>query len=405
MRVLFVTAVMPSHYFVMAPFAWALRAAGHEVYAATHPELVDTVAASGIPVVGAGPPVDFARRYRERAGTGRPAAADPKTLFCDIADGMADDVVRFARAWWPDVVVWEPSALAGPLVAAVTGALSLRCPWGPDIVGRGLGRDNLPPEFGALFERFGLRLADVPEWWNLDACPEAAQVPGMARRLPVRYVPYSSAGRVPSGVLERPAGRPRICVALGITMTEVAGPDGFFAPRVLDALCGLDVELVAAVVAGQRPLLGTVPQGVRVVEDCALHMLIPSCDLVIHHGGTGTMLTAALHGVPQLALSHSPDQRFFAVHLARTGAGSHLPAAEAGPAELRGLVGELLGDPACRAAAAALRDAMTGLPTLADYIPVVERLAAGDGAADALAPIAQHIPQLIQQLGQQGAAS
>ncbi|WP_251094250.1 nucleotide disphospho-sugar-binding domain-containing protein [Streptomyces sp. Caat 7-52] len=386
MRVLFVTAVLPSHYFVMAPFAWALRAAGHEVCVAAQPELVETVARSGLPVVPVGGEADFAARYRDRTA-GRPAGAgarpgDPKALFCTVADGMADDLVAFARQWRPDAVVWEPTTLAGPLAAAACGAVSLRYLWGPDIVGRGIGRHNLPPQFAELFARFGIDVDDIPEWWNIDACPDDLQVTGNTQRVPVRYVPYSNSQHVPDWFLRRD-GRKRVCVTLGITMTEVAGGKSFFAPRVLDALAELDIDLVTAVVPTQRPLLeGRVPDGVRVAEDGALHMLLPSCDLVIHHGGVGSMLTAALYGLPQLTITQMPDQSFYSGYLAGTGASVHLTGDEADPETLRSVVRRLLDDPSYRRAADGIRTAMLSRPTPQQIVPTVERLvAAARGAA------------------------
>jgi UDP:flavonoid glycosyltransferase YjiC (YdhE family) len=421
--VLFVTAVLPSHYFVMAPFAWALRAAGHEVCVAAQPELVETVARSGLPVVPVGGEADFAARYRDQTATrpadvatrpadvaapyrdqaaARPADAgirpadagarpgDPKALFCTVADGMADDLVDFARAWRPDAVVWEPTTLAGPLAAAACGAVSLRYLWGPDIVGRGIGRHNLPPQFAELFARFGIDLDALPEWWNIDACPDGLQVDGTTRRVPVRYVPYSNSQHVPGWFLRR-GGRPRVCVTLGITMTEVAGGRSFFAPRVLDALAALDVDLVTAVVPAQRPLLDRVPEGVRVVEDGALHMLLPSCDLVIHHGGVGSMLTAALYGLPQLTITQMPDQSFYSAHLSRTGASVHLTGDQADPETLRAVVRRLLHDPSYRRAADGIRRAMLSRPTPQQIVPTVERLvaAARDAAPTRTSPLPQ----------------
>lgn len=379
MRVLFVTAVLPSHYFVMAPFAWALRAAGHEVCVATQPELVETVARSGLPVVSVGGEAAFAERYR-RQDDGRPRSADPKVLFCDVADGMADDLVSFAHRWQPDAVVWEPSTFVGPLTAQLCGAVSLRCLWGPDIIERGVGRDKLPAEFAELFARFGVDLSQVPPWWTVDVCPDDAQVVSdPEHRIRARFVPYSSAGRVPEWGVRRPEGRPRVCVTLGITMTEVSGRNAFFAPQVLRALSELDVELVTAVVPEQRELLGEVPDGVRVAEDCALYELVPHCDLVVHHGGVGSMLTAALNGVPQLTLTQMPDQTFFAAGLVRSGASVHLPFADADDETLRATVSRLLQDPSYRAAAAQVREHIRSRPTPSECVPLVERLVADAG--------------------------
>ncbi len=378
MRVLFVTAVLPSHYFVMAPFAWALRAAGHEVYVATQPELVETVARSGLPVVSVGREAAFAERYRRRQD-GRPRSADPKVLFCDVAEGMADDLVPFARSWQPDAVVWEPSTFVGPLVAQLCGAVSLRCLWGPDIIERGIGRDKLPAEFADLFARFGVELEQVPPWRTIDVCPDDAQVIGDAdRRIPARFVPYSSAGQVPEWATRRPE-KPRVCVTLGITMTEVSGKNAFFAPQVLRALSELDVELVAAVVSEQRGMLGEVPEGVLVAEDCALYELVPHCDLVVHHGGVGSMLTAALNGVPQLTLTQMPDQTFYAANLLRCGASVHIPFAEAAPQTLRDTVRDLLDDPSYRKAAARVRDHIRSRPAPSECVPLIERLVADAG--------------------------
>ncbi len=379
MRVLFVTAVLPSHYFIMAPFAWALRAAGHEVYVAAQPELVETVARSGLPVVRVGREAEFANRYRSKADKGR---HDPKVLFVDLADSMADDVVSFAAEWKPDVVVWEPTTLVGPLVAQVSGALSLRYLWGPDIVGRGIGRDNLPAEFADLLGRFGIALDDLKPWTNVDACPDAAQVEGTAQRMPVRYVPYSSAGKIPDWALRKSA-KPRVCVTLGITMLEVNSSNKFFAPDVLDALVGMDIELVTAVISTQRHLLGNVPEGVVVAEDCALYEIMPHCDLVIHHGGVGSMLTAALNGTPQLTLTQMLDQGFYAKHLERTGASVHLTWGDTDAETLRATVGRMLEDPSYRQAAGEVRDGLLSRPTPADCVPIVERLVADAGRVPA----------------------
>jgi len=54
MRVMFAVYAAKTHFYNMVPLAWALRAAGHEVCVATQPDIVDAVAATGLPVATVG---------------------------------------------------------------------------------------------------------------------------------------------------------------------------------------------------------------------------------------------------------------------------------------------------------------------------------------------------------------
>ena len=56
MRILFVSMPHPTHFHPMLPLAWALRAAGHEVRVAGHPDLADTATGGGMTMVPVGPP-------------------------------------------------------------------------------------------------------------------------------------------------------------------------------------------------------------------------------------------------------------------------------------------------------------------------------------------------------------
>ncbi|MEE2043098.1 activator-dependent family glycosyltransferase, partial [Nocardiopsis tropica] len=54
MRVLIVSQAEKTHLLGLIPQAWALRAAGHEVRAASQPALVPTIARTGLPAVSVG---------------------------------------------------------------------------------------------------------------------------------------------------------------------------------------------------------------------------------------------------------------------------------------------------------------------------------------------------------------
>ncbi|MEV0001596.1 nucleotide disphospho-sugar-binding domain-containing protein [Micromonospora sp. NPDC050980] len=367
MRILFVTSALPSHFFAMAPFGWAARAAGHAVRVATPPGLAAAVARSGLPTVAVGEEVDFAAGYRGR----RPgASADPKRMFAAVAEAMVADLVELARSWRAELLVWEPTSFAGPVAAAALGVPSLRYLWGPDIVGRGTGgRDRLPEAVRALFDRYADGLAGVPEWTTVDPCPPSVQLPTSGPWRHVRYVPHSTASRVEPAAL-RPPDRPRVLVTLGMSVTDLVGPRAFLPPLVVRALADEDVETLVALPAGQAAALtdaGPLPANVRTITDCPLPALLADAAVVVHHGGAGTLLSAVNAGVPQLVLAQMPDLAFYGDRVAGTGAALRLDADVTGSA-IRDAVAALRADdgPAGaghRAAAARLRAEALRQPT------------------------------------------
>lgn len=52
------------------------------------------------------------------------------------APAMVDDLVRHARWWRPDLVVWDPLTFAGPIAARACGAAHVRLLFGLDLIGR-----------------------------------------------------------------------------------------------------------------------------------------------------------------------------------------------------------------------------------------------------------------------------
>jgi len=361
MRILLVTSALASHYFAMAPFGWAARVHGHDVAVATTPDLVPVVRESGLPAVAVGSTMDFTGRYRDSARAGG-GPGDPKALFGLVAGSMVDDLVAYARWWRPDLVVWEPTTFAAPVAAAAVGVPAVRYLWGPDIVGRGSsGRDRLPPAVGELFARFGVSPDEVPDWWTIDPCPPSVRLAGPRWRS-VRYVPYSNQNRVPAAVL-RPPARPRVLVTLGVSVTGLVGSRAFLPPIVLSALSDVDVDVVVALPSDQRDDLGTLPGNATAVAGCPLQAVMPTCSLVVHHGGAGSLLTAAGCGVPQLMLTQMPDLGFYADRLAATGAGTHIRGDAVTEDAVRAAVRASLDDPAMAAAADKLRAETLDQPT------------------------------------------
>ncbi|WUH98264.1 hypothetical protein OHR68_32905 [Spirillospora sp. NBC_00431] len=236
MRVLFTTFAARSHLYAQIPLAWALRAAGHEVCVATHPDGVEHVRSAGLTAIPVGDPLNQKARLEElderqdEAGRVNPEAPealdyveltdigalepgthgyeDVQTKLLAITmsvfqtysdDRFLDDLVGFVGWWGPDLVVWDSLAFAGGVAAVVGGAAHCRLLFGLDLVGwvwgwyRGLGGgrggvvdDPLVEWLGWCLGRFGVGLdeGDVGGWgelvvgqWSVDPVPGSLALP------------------------------------------------------------------------------------------------------------------------------------------------------------------------------------------------------------------------------------
>lgn len=108
--------------------------------------------------------------------------------------------------------------------------------------------------------------------------------------------------------------------------------------------------------------LGELPENVRAVGWLPLNALLRTCTGVIHHGGAGTMLTAAALGVPQVIMPNGADRYLNADAASAAGA-----AVSVEDTELTvDVVSRLLADSGLRDGAAALRAAIEEMPTPAE---------------------------------------
>ncbi|WP_245182152.1 nucleotide disphospho-sugar-binding domain-containing protein [Streptomyces montanisoli] len=353
LRVLFAVSDWPGHWHAMVPLGWALRAAGHDVRVVCAPSQTEPLTRAGltpVPILDGGWDMALQGRLQNyvdaRDGqwrlpglpphpvTGEPLASldefDMDAWFTghhprlvEAATGSTDRAVAFGRAWRPDLVVHERFSLEGPLVAGVLGvpsAVHLWGPCGPDDSEPGF--ISLPLDFSGAFDRYGLPPLTARTLTHvIDPSPAGVAPPLLtAERMPVRYVPYNGPGSAPPD-LPGPSGRPRVCVVWGTSLTRMYGPASFAVPEALAGLADLDAEVVVAVTGADRERLGTVPPNARVVGHTPLHLLLPSCAAVVHHGGAGVVMTSLAAGVPQLAVSHGLDQAVNARRVAGAGAG------------------------------------------------------------------------------------
>lgn len=385
MRVLITAWAWPSHYYPLVPLAWALRSAGHDVQVAGPPGLAPTIERSGMHPVVVGRDVDYAELVSRHVGQmprlsssrawweqaqRRNAAEGSLTAFAVIAEAMTGDLITFARSYQPDLIVHDAATYAAPLAAAAIGVPAVRQLWGPDLLIR--YGEAAAAALAPLRDRLGLDCPDLTGTATLDPWPREFQVPTTDRRLWTRYIPYNGPGAVPSWLLE-PPNRPRIAVSGGTTSNQLSGENRLVAADVIKALHGTDCELVAAVSPHDRELLGDVSANVRIAELLPLSLLLPTCDLVIHSGGGGAILTALAFGLPQLLIPQLPDHAFNARQLVNSGACRVLFPAEMALDDIRDARTSLVEDPSYRDAAGRLRAEMAARPSPAEIIdPLID---------------------------------
>ncbi|MEV0393293.1 nucleotide disphospho-sugar-binding domain-containing protein [Polymorphospora rubra] len=384
MRVLISTWGWRSHFFPLVPLGWALRAAGHEVLVASQPAMVAAITTAGLPAVAVGADLDFAEVFGGRIG--RVADEDAKEPAPDTvapmitadggvvryADAMLDALVAAGRSWRPDLVVYEPYNLAGPIAAAALDVPGVRHLWGPDSsTGIGIDEDEIIAPRAA---RIGAGRVDLAGALTLDPCPAPMQVPLAGPAAPIRFVPYNGPAVLPDWLLA-PPDRPRICLTWGTMMAGVDLPGTLALRTVAGALCGLGAEVVVAVDAAQHADLAGLPAEVRVADaPLALHLLLPSCRVLVQQGGAGTTMTGLAGGVPQLVLPQVSDQHFNAVRLAETGAGTVLTDDAVTAGRIRERVADLLAADHWRDAARVAADRVAAAPSPADVVTALQAL-------------------------------
>jgi MGT family glycosyltransferase len=166
--------------------------------------------------------------------------------------------------------------------------------------------------------------------------------------------------------------RPLVYVTLG---TYVSGNVGSL--RAAAAGVGeLDVDVLVTVGPdGDSSALGPLPDSVRVERFVSQGVLLQYVDVVAHHGGSGTMLGALSHGLPQLVLPHGADQFLNAQALIDSGAGRCLTPHEITPESVGEAIDALLSTPGFRAAAGRIAEEIAAMPTPAETVPRLEQLA------------------------------
>jgi MGT family glycosyltransferase len=172
--------------------------------------------------------------------------------------------------------------------------------------------------------------------------------------------------------LEERRTRPRVAVTLGTVGPDRAGG----VAGLVAALAPLDAEIVATVGSDIDPVaLGRVPSNVHVAAYLPMSRLLPTSDLVVCHGGSGTVLAALASGIPLVMLPSAADQPENAARCAAAGVAIVLPPGSRQPQAVRDAVAAVLTEGRWSAAARRIQAEIAAMPAPVEVLPALEELA------------------------------
>ncbi|HTJ66870.1 MAG TPA: glycosyltransferase [Actinospica sp.] len=376
MRILFTFIGGSGHFRPLVPFARAAQAAGHTVAVAGSGGRFEEITAAGFTALRTSEP-------KPRSADEPEQRLEPVDLAREeqvMRDGFAGRGARrhaellreIALDWKPDVIVRDEVDF-GSAIAAET--LGIPCVNVIVLLAGGLTRkDVIHDPIAALRTEHGL--APDPELTRLNGQLVIMPAPPSLRDprypLPPDTFWCAPGTRVPNRAHRAPSTvEPLIYFTLGTLDTY---RDVF--ERVLAALRDLPVRVVATVGRQLDPAsFGPQPDHVRIEQFIPQDEILTEADLVIAHGGSGTLIGSLAHGIPSLLLPMGADQPHNTGRCVELGTALELDPVTFTPDAAARAVTTLLHEATYRQAAQRIQAEINTLPEPADALPLIEALA------------------------------
>lgn len=381
MRILFSFAGGHGHLEPLLPIVRAAAAAGHDVAVAGGHRELRRVAEPRLRTLPLGPsPSEEPRRRLP-------------LLEVDLARERSDVRERFVRRharervgwakalleeWRPDVVVCDEmdygSLLAAELLELPYATVLVNASGSmitPDVVAEPLDElraaHGLPPDPGLTMPGRHLVLSPFPP---------SLPYPGYA--LPAQAIAYRAIEiERPRGDPPWPVSRPAAPSVYFTLGTEFNVESGDLFARVLAGLHELPVNVVATVGTDIDPdELGPQPDHVHVARFIPQALVLPHCAAVVSHGGSGSILGALAHGLPQVLIAIGADQPLNAERCEQLGLCRTLDPVRTTPAMVREAVAAVLSDLSYRTAAERMRAEIEAQPPPSHAVTLLAGLAA-----------------------------
>jgi UDP:flavonoid glycosyltransferase YjiC (YdhE family) len=280
-------------------------------------------------------------------------------------------------AWRPDLLVRDDTEFSGCIVAERVGiphaavqTVAFR-PQFYDLIREPLSQRRvevgLPPDPGLAMPFRYLFLSPFPSGY----LNHAVTLPATTHQL--RPVPFDQSGEeaLPAWC-DRLPDRPTVYFSLGTAYnyrTDIVR-------TVLEGLSDEPLNLIVTVGRNQDPSqFGPQPAHVHIERYIPQTLLFGRCDLVVTHGGSGTVMAALIHGLPMVIVPIAADQPENAERCAELGVAQVIPLAALSAERAVGAVREVLSQTHYRRAAERMRAEIAELPGPEKGVKLLEQLA------------------------------
>jgi UDP:flavonoid glycosyltransferase YjiC (YdhE family) len=296
-----------------------------------------------------------------------------------VARSRAPDLLSTFVSWRPDVVVWEETDPAAAIIAERLGLPHAAVP----VLAFGLMGAPFARGYNPVREEYGLEPDPsggmLSRYLVLSPFPDALRDPRHPAPPTSHGIRILDVDRSSRAAVSRPdwtsaiEGAPSIYFTLGTVFNHESGD--LFA-RVLAGLRELPVNLLVTVGREIDPAtLGPQAAHVRIERFVPQAEILPHVDLVVSHGGSGSVLGALAHGRPMVVLPMGADQPLNAARITALGVGRSLDAIAATPDDVRAAAASVLADATYRESAGRVADEIAALSSPDVAVGLLERLA------------------------------
>jgi UDP:flavonoid glycosyltransferase YjiC (YdhE family) len=388
MKVLFTTQPHFGHWHPLVPVARTMAEAGHQVAFATAPGFGPTVEASGFHCFPVGRDETEEEKKARLARLDQVQGTERVTIMWGSyfagfwARETLADLLPLAREWQPDLIVREDVEFAGCVTAeclgiphAVVQVSSFR-PYLFSLIEPALDRlrgdAGLPPEPNCEMLHRYLHIYTTPMTFHN---PEYS-LPPTSHSVFYGGFDSSSSKELPGWVSGLPP-LPTVYATLGTVMNHNVD----ILAAILEGLRGEDLNLIMTTGVDVDPSIFDAPkmgmgEGQTHIERYIPQSLIlPYCDLMIVHGGSGTVKDSFRHGLPMVIIPIAADQYVNAARCADLGIARVIAPEERTPEAIWKAAMEVLQNPTYRQNAEKIRDEVRAMPGLDEAVRLFEQLA------------------------------